>query len=360
MHCTVSRCSQNPLITPADVVPSHSDMEIIGTFNPGAIVDAATGETVLLIRVAERFKQTDENVIGIPVASLDGSLSRVVLQRNAAEFDFKDSRVVCDRQGKIVYLTSLSHIRLARSGDGVNFSIETAPFLFPCGPHETWGIEDPRIVWMQEEQVYVITYTAVSPYGAATALATTRDFKTVTRCGVAFPPENKDVCVFPQRVKGLFCAYHRPVPRSFGNPDIWSATSPDLSSWGNHRHVLGTNVDTSSWDCGRVGGGAPSVKCHLGWLHIYHAADVRHRYCLGAFVAHLDDPSRIIARSRVPILEPDEEYERVGYFGNVVFTCGVVLRGDDSIDIYYGAADDKVALCNIKLGDIEKTLIQVK
>lgn len=360
------RCARNPLITTNMVRPSKQGLKVIGVFNPGA-VQLPSGETLLLMRVAENYPTTDEDLLLIPVANREDPLEYRISEQSDT-LNFSDSRAVTSRAtGKVVQLTSLSHIRVARSMDGENFTIDDEPLIVPTIDEEVWGIEDPRVVYIPEMKKYVITYTAVSSWGVATAMATTTDFKTVERHGLIFPVENKDVSILPERVGGYFFAYHRPVPKSFGNPDIWSARSPDLIHWGQHRHVMGVDAsDKDAWTSNRVGGGAPSVRTARGWLHIYHAADKGYRYCLGAFLAAHDEPWKITACSTRPILEPDEVYEREGFFPNVVFTCGVLLDGepqaagtDDSdaiLRIYYGAADDKIALCRFRLGDIYATL----
>jgi predicted GH43/DUF377 family glycosyl hydrolase len=186
----------------------------------------------------------------------------------------------------------------------------------------------------------------VSGGGIATGLASTADFNTVTRRGIIFPPSNRDVALFPQRINGLYTCYHRPMPGEFGGYSIWLATSPDLVRWGDHRLVL--QGSKTGWDSGRVGGGAPPVWTERGWLSIYHAADRQHRYCLGAFLAAHDDPANVIARSETPVFAPETPYETGGFFPNVVFTCGVTVTGD-VLRMYYGASDDTVALAEASL-----------
>ena len=92
------------------------------------------------------------------------------------------------------------------------------------------------------------------------------------------------------------------------------------------------------WDSARVGAGAAPIRTPEGWLEIYHGADERHRYCLGALLLDLEAPWKVIRRSREPIMEPIAEYEQTGFFGNVVFTNGHVVDGD-TVTLYYGASD---------------------
>ncbi|MDE6182588.1 MAG: hypothetical protein K2F59_05245, partial [Eubacteriales bacterium] len=91
----------------------------------------------------------------------------------------------------------------------------------------------------------------------------------------------------------------------------------------------------SSWENGRIGGGAVPFKIDKGWIKIYHATDKENRYCLCAFLLDLNNPNKILEKTNNPILEPEEIYEKEGFFSNVVFTCGCLLE-DNNIIIYYG------------------------
>jgi len=108
-----------------------------------------------------------------------------------------------------------------------------------------------------------------------------------------------------------------------------------------------------------VGAGAAPIKTEAGWLELYHGADEASRYCLGALLLDLDDPTRVIARSEHPIMEPLMDYERAGFFGNVVFTNGHVVHGD-TITLYYGAADEVVCGALLSAKEVLETLMFVK
>ena len=136
---------------------------------------------------------------------------------------------------------------------------------------------------------------------------------------------------------------------------MWIAKSPDLIHWGEQRHFCGISSDTESWDDGRIGGGAVPFLTKKGWVKIYHAADRNDRYCLGAFLLDEKDPSIVLAKTKDPILEPKEEYEKKGFFGEVVFTCGCLVK-DNKVIIYYGAADDKICRADFELDDLFATM----
>jgi predicted GH43/DUF377 family glycosyl hydrolase len=127
-----------------------------------------------------------------------------------------------------------------------------------------------------------------------------------------------------------------------------------LLHWGNHQFLLGLRED--KWDSGRIGGGAVPIKTDRGWLELYHGASEDDRYCMGAVLLDLQDPTKVIARSDTPILEPEEDYETDGFFGNVVFSCGVIVEGD-IVKMYYGAADTSMACAELRLSEILDSLI---
>ena len=95
------------------------------------------------------------------------------------------------------------------------------------------------------------------------------------------------------------------------------------------------------WDSARIGAGAAPIKTAKGWLEIYHGADQNNRYALGAILLDLKNPAKVIARSYNPLFEPEAPYELTGFFGNVVFTNGHIVKGDEII-MYYGASDEVI------------------
>jgi predicted GH43/DUF377 family glycosyl hydrolase len=343
------RLAQNPIITPAMVPPSRDDLEVVGVFNPAA---ARIGdEIVLVLRVAEAARAIADDELAAPI--FDPAAGQVTIRRfRRAEIEPQDdSRVI--RVGGEVFLTSISHLRLARSRNGVDFAIAPRPLLVAADRLESFGIEDARLTAIDGQ--LVLNYTAVSPHGIATALAVGPDLDHLERRGVVFAPPNRDVTIFPERLDGRYLALHRPMPESIGRPAIWLASSPDLIHWGDHRLVA--TARPGAWDDLKVGGGAPPVRVAGGWLAIYHG--VRSdplTYSLGALLLDAADPSLVLGRSRRPILAPEAPYERDGFFGNVVFTCGLVAEGD-ALRIYYGAADGVTAAADIPLADILEGLV---
>ena len=348
-----TRAPENPILTPAMVPPSRPDLEVVGVFNPAAV--RHDDDVILLLRVAEGPRDVGGGEVAAPVYdSASGRLEVKRWRRDTPSLDVSDPRlIVVDGR---TWLTSISHLRVARSTDGVRFTIDRTPALCPATPDEAFGVEDPRITRI--DGTYWINYTAVSSRGIATALASTKDFATFERHGVIFPPDNRDVTIFPETIGGRFVALHRPMPSGIGEPAIWYATSADLIAWGDHRFVAGGRAN--GWEDAKIGGGAVPFRVRVGgrdaWLAVYHGASGSPpAYSLGALLLDGEQPSRVIRRSRVPILTPETPYERSGFFGGVVFTCGL-LAEDDRVRIYYGAADGVTAVAELSLDDILASL----
>ncbi|WP_304459324.1 glycoside hydrolase family 130 protein [Alicyclobacillus sendaiensis] len=347
------RYPENPLITPHDVPPSHPDMKVIGAFNAG--VARYQGETILVLRVAEQAV-VDDDTVGVPIYNAERKSVEVHrISRKDPRFDLSDPRAVRRKDTlEPIWLTSMSHLRLARSRDGRHFTVEEKPFLAPETPYEAFGVEDPRVA--EFDGVFYITYTSVSEHGIAVGLAATRDFRGVQRLGLILPPENKDVVLFPERIGGRYYLLHRPAPKSMGDLDIWLASSLDLETWGHHQRLMGRRP--GMWDGARVGGGAVPIRTERGWLVLYHGANEKNEYAMGACLLDLDDPSKVIARSAEPILKPEATYELNGFFGGVVFSCGAWVEGG-VVHMYYGVSDEAMAGADLSMGDIFEALTGV-
>jgi predicted GH43/DUF377 family glycosyl hydrolase len=345
----VERCAENPLIVPADVVASRADYEVVGAFNAGAAV--YNDEILLLLRVAERPKdKADDEELAPILDPKTGQINPMRIKHGDSDLEILDSRVF-NYKGKM-YLTSISHLRLARSKDGVHFDIELAPTVFPETDYETFGLEDPRITKIGDE--FYITYKVVSEYGICTGLLKTTDFQKFDRQGIIFCPENIDVVLFPEVIDGRYYALTRPVPMHIGPRGVWIASSENLTDWGRHRPLIMPRPDT--FDGGKTGGSCVPIKTEAGWLEIYHGSDENDRYSLAAALLDLNDPSKVIGRSKVPLMQPEADYEVKGFYGNVVFSCGAVAKEDGTVIIYYGASDELTAAATTTIEKIMSTM----
>ncbi len=327
------RFPQNPIIRPADVRPSREGMEVACVLNPGAF--RFQGRTGLLLRIAERPVQ-EAGWISTPVLdpAKPGGIDIVRFPESECKW-IEDARIF-SHNGR-GYLTTLSHLRLAWSDDGVKFSVEAKPTLMGEGPLEAFGLEDCRVT--QIGDTYHLHFTAVSDAGFGVGYISTTDWKTYQRHGVIIPPPNKDFALFPEKIGGYYYALHRPTHHALGGPYIWISRSPDLLHWGDHHCVARPRPGT--WDGQKLGGGGEPIKTEKGWLEIYHGVAKDSQYCLGLLLFDLHDPRKLLARSELPIMKPTEPYELTGFFGNVVFTNGHTVNGD-AVTLYYGASDEVI------------------
>jgi predicted GH43/DUF377 family glycosyl hydrolase len=270
--------------------------------------------------------------------------------KNDPDLDASDPRVI--NYKKKDYLTTLSYLRLVCGDDGINFSEPDGyPPVFGKGELESFGIEDCRIALI--DGYYHVTFTEVSQSGVGVGLMQTRDWKTFDRKGMIFPPHNKDCAIFNEKLNGEYYALHRPSSPLLGGNYIWMAQSPDLLHWGNHRCIARSRP--GMWDSARVGAGAAPIRTSRGWLEIYHGANEENRYCLGALLLDLNNPSKVIARSDEPIMEPIAAYEQNGFSGNVIFTNGHIVEGD-LIKLYYGAGDEVICGAELSISEILSTI----
>jgi predicted GH43/DUF377 family glycosyl hydrolase len=347
------RFSENPIIRPSDVNPSLPNFEVLCAFNAGVIEYG--DEIILLMRVAERPINHEPDMVLVPVIDFEeGTAKHKILSFSSTVegIDLSDPRIV-EFTGK-VYLTSISHFRIARSKDGVRFTIDETPALSPDQEYEAYGIEDPRITKIDD--TYYVVYKGVAPTGITQCLASTKDFVTWEKHGIILAPENMDGLLFPSKVRGKYALIHRPFPRFIGTPNMWVAYSDDLIHWGQHKFMLGCAEGT--WEGGRLGGGAVPFMTDRGWLEIYHAATPGDRYCLGAMLMDKDYPEKVIAKSSSPLLEPEAPYEVHGFKDNVIFTCGAVVR-DDRLTIYYGAADEAMCAADLSMQEVLDSLVSI-
>ena len=269
-------------------------------------------------------------------------------------------------QGKTLLLArcearnGFSHLTRAVSADGIgNWQIDGTPTMAPDPhnhPEERWGIEDPRIIKLDELGKYAVVYTAYSRGGPLVSIALTEDFTHFDRLGPVMPPHDKDAALFPRRIKGKWALIHRTTGSSGSEAGhIWLAVSDDLTNWTDDRPILKARQG-GWWDANKVGLCAPPLETDAGWLILYHSVKVTASgsiYRTGLALLDLEEPFHVLHRSDEWVFGPQERYEREGDVYNVVFPCGWVLDEPSGlIKMYYGCADTSIALATASLKEL--------
>ena len=282
----LSRYGSTPIICP----DGNRKWEVGGTFNPGAV--AVDGTIHLLYRAV-------------------------------------------DGQGT-------SRLGYARSLDGGTISYRSSsPVLEPSANWEQFGCEDPRITRLNGR--FYVTYTAYSHQGTRIALASTENFSNFRKHGIVGPDVNdKDCVLFPVLINGRVALLHRVEGRiQVAFFEGLEALEHPQEYWkGYLRNVEGFEVIKPRyyWETRKIGTGAPPIRTAKGWLVIYHGVSADRVYRAGALLLDLDDPKKVIARTKEPILQPETEFERFGIVPNVIFPTGAVVHGGNLL-VYYGGGD---------------------
>jgi len=239
------------------------------------------------------------------------------------------------------------------SDDGIHWDISPERIHLVCDDPEiaTHGVGyDPRVIPL--DGTYYVCWCN-DYHGPTIGLARTDDFKTYHQMENMLPPYNRNGVLFPRKLGGKYAMLHRPSDRGhtpFG--DMFYAESPDLVHWGKQRFVFGTR---GGWQSTKIGPGPVPIETPEGWLCIYHGVLTSCNgfvYAMGAAILDLDEPWKVLARTRPYLLAPTEPYERVGDVPNVTFPTAALVFPDKTVWIYYGCADTCVGLATAKLDDI--------
>ena len=257
---------------------------------------------------------------------------------NSAVIPFKDGFAgvfrADDRTGHM-------DIYAGASPDALKWTIEDEPIVFQGKDQEILRKEyryDPRVCFMDDR--YYITWCN-GYHGPTIGVAYTYDFKTFTQLENAFLPFNRNGVLFPRKIGGVYMMMSRPSDNGhtpFG--DMYVSQSPDMEFWGRHRYMMGT---THGWQSTKVGAGPIPIETDEGWLMIYHGVITTCNgfvYRTGCALLDIDEPWKVLHRSREYILGPIEPYECVGDVPNVAFPCAALCdAATGRLAMYYGCAD---------------------
>ena len=303
---------------------------------------------------------------------------------------FNAAAIFLDGRVHLLYRTTsdddVSYLGYASGEDGFQFDIRpTRPAYSPreafegvCQPHPhllssspyasggiAGGCEDPRLTII-DDRIFLtyVAYNGCDPPRLALSSIARSDFLEqtwkwrrpflISRTGIA----DKNPALFSEKVGGRYVLLHRVFP------DMLVDFLDDLDFDGNSPWLQGAYRIPSRpgyWDSRKCGAGPPPIKTESGWLLIYHGVDDSDegRYKMGAMLLKLDDPTRVLARFDNPILEPEAEYENVGWKSGVIYPCGAVLLGDRLV-VYYGGADRWLCAASVSLKKLLDALARNK
>jgi len=252
-------------------------------------------------------------------------------------------------RGQGVHAEARKTLALAQS----NYDVQFAPdsrlserVLFPATPAQSNGIEDARFVQFRNEdgtQTYYATYTAYDGRLILPQFIETPDFlhfKFITLNGPAV--QNKGMALFPRKINGRYVMLGR---QDYEN--IYVMFSKQLHFWDETRLLLEPKFP---WEFIQMGNCGSPIETEAGWLVLSHGVGAMRKYCIGAFLLDLADPTKVIGRLREPLIKPNEN-EREGYVPNVVYSCGSLLRGRQLI-IPYAMSDSATTFATLALDDV--------
>ena len=244
------------------------------------------------------------------------------------------------------------------SKDGIHWDICEKPIVFQGEDEEILKREyryDPRVCFIEDR--YYITWCN-GYHGPTIGAGYTFDFKDFYQLENAFLPYNRNGVLFPRKIDGKYCILSRPSDTGhtpFG--DIFYSESKDMEYWGHHRHIMSTvKGDDSAWQSTKIGAGPIPIETDKGWLMIYHGVINTCNgfvYRMGCALLDIDQPWKVLCRSKYYIMAPYETYECVGDVPNVLFPCATLTDGDTGrIAIYYGCADTVTGLAFTTADDL--------
>lgn len=257
------------------------------------------------------------------------------------------------RKEQTSQLTAEAMIWLADSNYQIRFSPEqkiSQRIIFPTGPSEQNGIEDARFVQFLNEdgtRVYYATYTAYDGKSILPQLMASEDFehfRIITLNGKA--AQNKGMALFPRKLEGRYAMISRQ-----DNENLYIMYSDNIHFW---HEMIPLLRPTYPWEFVQVGNCGTPIETERGWLVLTHGVGPMRKYCIGAVLLDLENPSRVIGRLPEPLLAPNEN-EREGYVPNVVYTCGALVHRGKLV-IPYAMSDYASSVATVSLDEVLEAL----
>jgi predicted GH43/DUF377 family glycosyl hydrolase len=327
----IKRCSANPIVT-----PGLYDWRAVSTFNPGAIFH--DGRFLLYERAAGGLKPFQTS-IGL-MESTDGVSFKHVTDKPVFTGEMLGYPGGSVEDARVVHLDDKFYMCYALQ-----------PYAFDCWPTGT-GVPDyfpdhyPE--WKQNNIPGMMTQSGI---------AVSDDGVTFEQLCYTTPREidDRDNALFPEKIGGRYALLRRPmeyVGPEYGTdrPGIWLSYSDDLLTWSDP--VLVAVAENEAWEGTKIGAAATPLRTDAGWLVLYHGVDEQSIYRVGALMLDIDDPSKVVGRTKNWIMEPETYYEKSGLvIPNVIFpTANLIV--DNDLWMYYGCCDTCIGLATVPIQQV--------
>jgi predicted GH43/DUF377 family glycosyl hydrolase len=265
-----------------------------------------------------------------------------------------DGSLTIDPTARLASSPRIGHRISGPDGDQVelNFNLEeelSERVIFPVTESQSNGIEDARFVEFSDgdRKTYYATYTAYSGRAIRSELIETSDFLTFRMMPLSgTAARNKGMALFPRKIGGKYAMIARQ-----DNENLYLIYSDDLYTWNGGQAVLKPEFP---WEFVQIGNCGSPIELDEGWLLLTHGVGPVRKYSIGAALLDKRDPSKVLARSREPLLRP-EPSEREGYVPNVVYTCGA-MRHNDQIILPYAVSDTFSNFATIKIAALMQAM----
>ena len=298
---------------------------------------------------------------GAPAGGLRFILSlRAVGEGHVSSLTFRagsiaaDGGVTVDPTARLAETPYVNRLNASPDGDSVEVVFSSTEdiserVIFPVTESQSNGIEDARFVAFQdgEQKSYYATYTAYSGRAIRSELIETSDFVSFRMTPLRGPASfNKGMALFPRKIDGKYAMIARQ-----DNENLYLIKSDDLYFWDNGVAILKPEYP---WEFVQIGNCGSPIELDEGWLLLTHGVGPVRKYSIGAALLDKADPSKVLARSREPLVRP-EATEREGYVPNVVYTCGA-MRHNDLIVLPYAVSDTFSNFATIRISALLATM----
>jgi predicted GH43/DUF377 family glycosyl hydrolase len=298
---------------------------------------------------------------GAPEGGIRFMLSlRAVGEGHVSSLTFRSGSIAADGCVTVeptARLASIPSVLRRTSGpDGDAVEVAFAPdeqiserVIFPITASQSNGIEDARFVEFDGggRKTFYATYTAYSGKAIRSELLETADFMTFRMSPLkGTAAQNKGMALFPRKINGRYAMIGRQ-----DNENLYLIYSDDLYTWNGGEVIL---TPQFPWEFVQIGNCGSPIELDEGWLLLTHGVGAVRRYSIGAVLLDKEDPSKLLARSREPLVRP-EKSEREGYVPNVVYTCGA-MRHNDQIILPYAVSDTFSNFATIKIAALMQVM----